>query len=85
MNLLDQIASVISARETDEASTRKLTDMPEFTRPYLDDLCDNIDAAVFTGDAFMEAANRTSLEWYMARWKRGLENAAETELESGED
>lgn len=38
----------------------------------LEEWCEEIDAAMFSGDAFLEKVNRDLLEKYMARWKRGL-------------
>lgn len=41
-------------------------------RPHIEKLCDNIDAAVFTGDQFMEAPARARLRFFMARWEKEL-------------
>jgi type IV pilus biogenesis protein CpaD/CtpE len=43
-------------------------------RPHIEKLCDNIDAAVFSGDQFMEAAARARLRFFMARWEKQLES-----------
>ncbi len=34
---------------------------------------EQIDAAIFSGDAFIDPANRKSLREYFDRWERGLE------------
>jgi hypothetical protein len=41
-------------------------------RPRIEKLCDNIDAAVFSGDQFMEAPARARLRFFMARWEKEL-------------
>ena len=46
--------------------------MTTFTYDYLTKACDNIDAAMFSGDDFAEPDNRKRLRFYMARWERRL-------------
>ena len=41
-------------------------------RPYIDEALDTVDAAIFSGDAFMEPANRANLRAWMERWEREL-------------
>ena len=41
-------------------------------RPYLEDACDQIDAAMSSGDAFMDAGHRERLRYFMDRWAREL-------------
>ena len=42
-------------------------------RPHIEKLCDNIDAAVFSGDQFMQAPARARLRFFMARWEKELQ------------
>jgi len=44
---------------------------------YLDDQCDSIDAALFTGDTFHDEEAREELWAYIGRWTRELEATAE--------
>lgn len=37
------------------------------------DTCENIDAAVFTGDTLYNNASLVKFEEYLARWQRGVE------------
>lgn len=39
---------------------------------YLEKLCDNIDAAIFSSDYFVDAEKRAKMREMMARWERGL-------------
>ncbi len=41
-------------------------------RDYIEKACEEIDAAMFTGDAFENAAERIALRKYLARWNREL-------------
>jgi len=41
-------------------------------RDSTDSACDEIDAAIFTGDEFHDATARKELRDYMARWEREL-------------
>ena len=65
--------------------------MDEFTRGYLNEAADEIDAAMFSGDAFCEGSenpeqNRKVLREWMARWERGLKgHEAAEELETKEE
>lgn len=47
----------------------------------LEEYCEEIDAAMFSGDAFLEKVNRNLLEKYMTRWKRGLKENEKMEKE----
>jgi hypothetical protein len=42
----------------------------------LEEHCENIDAAMFSGDAFLDKDNRDLLEKYIARWVRELPKQA---------
>jgi len=39
---------------------------------YLEEVIDEIDAALFCGDVFTDEKNREELRRYMARWERRL-------------
>ena len=41
-------------------------------RKYIEDACEEIDAAMFTGDAFYDEEHRKSLLDYMERWKKEI-------------
>lgn len=41
-------------------------------KPDLEEACDSIDAALFTGDSFRSAEAIERMEWYMRRWQREL-------------
>lgn len=43
-----------------------------FTRSYLTQYADSMDAAVFSGDAFIDAENRKALRAWMARWEKAM-------------
>lgn len=48
-------------------------------KEHTEDLCDSIDAAIFSGDEFLvDAVAREELRAYMARWERGLKEHEET-------
>lgn len=55
--------------------------MPKFNRAYLQRACEEIDAAVFSGDDFINADNREQLQIYMDRWSRKLPEMADIEAE----
>jgi len=38
-----------------------------------DELCDNLDAAIFTGDWLASEENQIGLEAYLQRWEKELE------------
>jgi hypothetical protein len=40
---------------------------------HLDDACEHIDAAMFTGDCFLTPENEARLKWYIGRWQRQME------------
>jgi len=44
-----------------------------------DELCDNLDAAVFTGDWLADAGNRAGLNDYLERWAKELKIWGEQE------
>jgi hypothetical protein len=46
-------------------------------RDHTNELCDAIDAAIFSGDEFLNAYARKELRDYMARWERGLKEHEE--------
>lgn len=54
-------------------------------RPHIEKLCDNIDAAVFTGDQFMEAPARARLRFFMARWEEELKSFGAIDSEASEN
>jgi ADP-dependent phosphofructokinase/glucokinase len=56
--------------------------MSDFTRSYLHKACEQLDAAMFSGDAFLEKENRDRLTYYMDRWRKHLPvwEAIETDL-----
>lgn len=43
--------------------------MSDFTRPELTEACEEIDAAMFSGDSFDDSINREALREYMGRWE----------------
>lgn len=45
---------------------------------YLDDACDTVDAAIFTGDIFYaDPKALADFEVYLARWQRGIKEIKE--------
>lgn len=55
---------------------------------YIKNACEEIDAAMFSGDAFEDAEERAALIQYMGRWQRQLtllEKPAEDEVGSISD
>ena len=40
--------------------------------PYIRNAADEIDSAIFSGDAFIDPAARATLREILARWERGL-------------
>lgn len=45
---------------------------------YLDDVCDTIDASIFTGDLFYSDPKALAeFETYLARWQRGIASIKE--------
>ena len=53
-----------------------------FNRQCLEDACEEIDAAIFSGDAFMDSDNRKELREYMARWERELKRLDKVDEET---
>lgn len=43
-------------------------------RKYLEDACEQIDAAMFSGDAFLDEDHRKELTLYIERWQRELKS-----------
>lgn len=41
-------------------------------RPYVEEACELIDAAMFSGDSFLDDGNRKELRDYLARWEQEL-------------
>jgi hypothetical protein len=41
-------------------------------RDYIQEACEQIDAAMFSGDAFMGQEHRKELREYIGRWERGM-------------
>ena len=41
-------------------------------RHYIEDACESIDAAFFTGDAFLDENHRKGVTEYIERWQREL-------------
>lgn len=54
-------------------------------RKDTDELCDSLDAAIFSGDEFHDPEARKELREYMARWERGLKEHDEDHEESEEE
>lgn len=46
----------------------------KFRRGGLEELCDHLDAHVFTGDAFHNKDDRERFRWFMERWTRELKS-----------
>lgn len=53
-------------------------------RSYIDEPCDQIDAAMFSGDAFLDGEHRKELRDYMASWERELKRFDDLEIELAE-
>ena len=51
---------------------KTMEELMKFDRDYLDDICDKMDAAVFSGDAFMSATNRKVMTLYICRWLKAM-------------
>jgi hypothetical protein len=56
-----------------------------FTEPYLNKAANEIDAAMFSGDAFLDETNRTVMREWLSRWERGLARAEELAVEVAQD
>ena len=41
---------------------------------HLIDACEEIDAAMFSGDSFLEENNRKELKEYIERWQRAMKS-----------
>lgn len=48
---------------------------------YLEEACEEIDAAMFSGDAFLKKDNRETLKTYIGRWEREMKKFEELEEE----
>lgn len=51
-------------------------------RDYIKSACEEIDAAMFSGDDFTDAEERKALRDYMERWGRGLKDWDEIAAEA---
>jgi predicted phage gp36 major capsid-like protein len=56
-----------------------------FTETYLNRAANEIDASMFSGDAFYDETNRKALREWIARWERGLARADELAAEAALD
>jgi CHASE1-domain containing sensor protein len=56
-----------------------------FTESYLNKAANEIDAAMFSSDAFFDETNRTVMREWFARWERGLARAEEMAVEAAQD
>ena len=45
--------------------------------PEATDLCENLDAALFSSDSFHTTASVTEMREYLERWKRQIDTIAE--------
>ena len=52
---------------------------------YIGKACNQIDAGMFSGDAFFDPKAREELREWMARWERGLKEFDETFPNGEED
>jgi hypothetical protein len=59
--------------------------MKPILRPHIENLLDNVDAAVFTGDQFFEKHARAEFRRLMARWEKELKTYDELPHEEPED
>lgn len=48
---------------------------------YLENACEEIDAAMFSGDAFSKDENRKALREYIGRWEREMKRLEESSNE----
>lgn len=51
-------------------------------RSYIQDACEDIDAAVFSGSAFLEKEERDALRKYIARWEQQMKECEDIEPDS---
>lgn len=58
---------------------------PGDMRKYVEDACEEIDAAIFSGDEFHNAESREKLREYMARWERGLQGHDSSDSDEPEE
>jgi len=49
---------------------------------HIEIACDEIDAAMFSGDSFNNEQNTKELEYYLDRWTREIENIREMNKEN---
>jgi hypothetical protein len=54
-------------------------------RDYIEQACEEIDAAMFSGDAFIEEEERNKLREYIGRWERKMKEWEEIEAEVKKD
>lgn len=63
-----------------------MTAQTEGLPAHIDDACDTIDAAIFTGDIFYaDATALDQFEVYLARWQRGIRSIKEFWAEQQEE
>ena len=51
-------------------------------RDYIENACEEIDAAMFSSDAFMEKGERDALTDYIGRWQRKMKEWEEITAEA---
>lgn len=51
---------------------------------WLDEVCDHIDAAVFSGDTFQDKDARDEMQRYIMRWMRELDSIQLNEIKQSE-
>jgi ADP-dependent phosphofructokinase/glucokinase len=49
-------------------------------RDYIEQACEDIDAAMFSGNAFSEKSSREALRDYIGRWERQMKQWEEIEV-----
>ena len=54
-------------------------------RDYIENACEEIDAAMFSGDAFIEKEERDALSNYIGRWQRQMKEWEEIAAEVAEE
>lgn len=56
-------------------------------RADIEEICDSLDAAIFSGDGFLDPVAIKELREYMARWERGLKEHEDVlqELKDSQD
>ncbi len=50
-----------------------MNEVPKYKfRKHIDDAIDELDAAMFSGDLFINKEATEAFNWYLQRWERGL-------------